>query len=40
MSIYLIYILFEILYNLCFLSNPLENSPKATTEDGPLSLYQ
>ena len=32
MSIYLIYLLFEILYNLCFLSNPLENNSRATTE--------
>ena len=31
MSIYLIYLLFEILYNLCFSSNLLKNNPRATT---------
>ena len=30
MSIYLIYLLFKILYNLCFLLNSLENNPGAT----------
>ena len=29
MSIYLIYLLFKILYNLCFLLNSLENNPGA-----------
>ena len=31
MSIYLIYLLFKILYNLYFLLYPLENNPRATT---------
>ena len=32
MSMYLIYLLFKILYNLCFLLKPLENNPGAATE--------
>ena len=31
MSIYLIYLLFKILYNLCFILNPLENNLGAAT---------
>ena len=38
MSIYLIYLLFKILYNLYFLLNSLKNNPRDATANGTLVI--